>query len=97
MRDQIILWGVDAAIVVLVVEALILLWLRRKSGRGLPPATILLIAGSGLALILALRAGLHGQGLIVVGLLLSFGGILHAIDLTRRIRAALEGETPRKS
>lgn len=77
--------GVDIALAILVVEALLLLMYRSRTGRGLPISSILLITSAGFALILALRFALHGGSTMAIALALLLGGLAHGIDLTRRL------------
>lgn len=79
--------GVDLALAVLAIEALVLGGLRLRTGRGLPLATIALIAMSGLGLLLALRTALAGGPPLLVALGLTAGGLAHAVDLARRLGA----------
>ena len=78
-------FGVDLALVILVIEALVLICHRHLTGRGLPVATILLVSAAGLTLILALRLALdEGPAWAMAGLLM-LGGLAHAVDLARRM------------
>lgn len=91
--DAVIRFGVDIAIAIMLIEAVILSFLHARGRIGLPHRTIWLIAASGLMLILAIRVAIHntvveGASLHGVGVFLAIGGIMHAIDLAGRIRAA---------
>ncbi len=85
--DRLIRLGVDIAAIILVVEALVLGLFRWRTGRGLPYASIAVISISGLGLLLAVKAALLQAGSHWIGLGLTIGGIAHAIDLMRRLRA----------
>jgi hypothetical protein len=78
-------FGVDLALVILVIEALALICHRILTGRGLPVVTILLVSAAGLTLILALRLALNDGPAWAMAALLMFGGLAHAVDLTRRM------------
>ena len=89
----VIRFGVDMAIAIMLIEAVILSILYARGRIGLPHRTIWLIAASGLMLILAIRVAIHstvidGASLHGVGVFLALGGIMHAVDLIGRIRAA---------
>jgi hypothetical protein len=84
---ELLLPAVDLALAVLVLEAILLVALQRMRGRGLSVATILLIAASGLGLLIALRGALMGASPFVILGGMSLGGLAHAIDLARRLRA----------
>jgi hypothetical protein len=84
---ELLLLAVDLALAVLVLEATLLVALQRMRGRGLSVATILLIAASGLGLLIALRGALMGASPFVILGGMSLGGLAHAIDLARRLRA----------
>jgi hypothetical protein len=79
--------AVDLALAVLILEAVVLVALRGLRGRGLPVSTTVLIAAAGLGLLAALRAALAGGPAFIILLGLTIGGVAHAIDLVRRLRA----------
>lgn len=83
---QVMLIGVDVAILVLLVEGAILGLFRWRTGRGLPLISILLISLSGLGLLVALKAALMQAASLWIGIGLTVGGLAHAIDLLRRIK-----------
>lgn len=72
----------------MLLEAVLLLWWHRRSGRGLPPQRLLPTLLSGWCLMLALLAALTGApaGLVLLGL--TAAGVLHALDLWQRWPAA---------
>jgi hypothetical protein len=78
-------FGVDLALVILVIEALALICHRFLTGRGLPVLTILLVSAAGLTLILALRLALNDGPAWAMAMLLMLGGLAHAVDLARRM------------
>ena len=77
---------VDLALLISVAE---LLWLLARSPAGLPRLAVLANLGAGLALMLALRLSLAGQGLWPVAACLLCAGLAHVLDLTLRQRGAV--------
>jgi hypothetical protein len=77
---------VDAILVLVAAEALLLAWLARS--RGLARAPLLANLASGAALMLALRAALTGAVWPVVAGWMLAGLLAHLADLTLRLRAA---------
>jgi hypothetical protein len=77
---------VDAILVFMAIEGLVLIAYGRATGRGIAPDAVIVNLLSGGALLLALRATLGGWGLPVIGLcmMVSFGA--HLADLKRRWR-----------
>ncbi len=77
---------IDLVIVMTVLEGLALAAYHRRTGRGMAPGDFLPTLAAGLALMLALRAGLSsaGWGWVAAGLMLS--GVAHGADLRRRWR-----------
>ena len=75
---------IDIVIVVTLLEAAALALYHRRTGRGMAPRDVLLNLGAGLALMLALRAGLEGAGWGWVAAGLVASGLAHAADLKRR-------------
>jgi hypothetical protein len=86
LLHQVIVVGVDFAIVILIAEAMVLGVFRWRTGRGLPIFSVALINLSGLGLLIALKAAITQGGSLWIGAGLMVGGIAHAIDLLRRIR-----------
>jgi hypothetical protein len=78
--------SIDLALLILVIEALCLGLYRARTGRGLSISTTLLITLSGIGLLFALRAAVAGLETFWILLGLSLGGLMHVIDLGRRIR-----------
>lgn len=77
---------IDAILLLVAGEALVLAWLGRRSGLPLP--SLLVNLASGAALMLALRAALVGAGWIPVAGWMLAGLIAHLADLGLRFRAA---------
>lgn len=77
---------IDGVIVLTVMEVTLLAVIHRRSGRGVPPAEILLNVLSGLSLMLALRIALSDSPLVMVLGALLLAGIFHGLDLLRRWR-----------
>jgi hypothetical protein len=77
---------IDVVIAITLLEGLALAAYHRRTGGGLAPMDFMPNLASGLALMLALRAGLAsaGWGWVAMGLLAS--GLAHAVDLRRRWR-----------
>jgi hypothetical protein len=75
---------VDAAIALIVLEALALLWLRTRRGRGPAPADLLGNLAAGLFLLLALRAALLGAAWPWLAACLAAALAAHLFDLSRR-------------
>ena len=79
--------AVDLAIAVLVIETLLLLLVWRLHRRGLHWSTTALISAAGLGLLFALRSALTGASPLLVLAGLTIGGMAHATDLYRRLKA----------
>lgn len=77
-------WIVDAIVVLVVVEGLILVAYRTRTGGGLPVAGTLANLSSGLALLLALRMAISDASPTSILAFLSVALIAHAADLTTR-------------
>jgi hypothetical protein len=77
---------VDLILLLMALEGAGLLLLRRRLGRGMPPAEILAFLAAGAALMLALRAALVGAGWGWVALALAAGGAAHLAYLFLRWR-----------
>lgn len=81
-----LVFGIDLALGILVVECIALICLNLLTGKGPPLVAVLAMTMAGLTLILALRV-LVGEGpLWLVALLLGLGGIAHLFDLAMRFR-----------
>ncbi len=84
---------VDAVLVLVAVEAVVLtLWFRRDGS----PLPLLCNLASGAALMLALRAALTGADWTVVALCLAAAGLAHGTEMTLRLRAVPEPAGPRR-
>ena len=79
---------VDLVIFLTICEGLILVWLRRRTGRGLSLADIVGNLAAGVFLMLALRAALTGEAWTAIALFLILALVAHLADLRRRWRAA---------
>lgn len=75
---------VDLALLLTGLEALLLIAYHRRTGRGLPPATLLINLLSGVSLMLALRAALAGAGWMWIASCLVVSLLAHLADLNRR-------------
>ncbi len=82
---EIVAFGIDLALGLIVIEAAVLLWLRRTGRIRLAALAILLIAGAGLGLLLALRGAVAGANPALIGGALAVAGLCHALDLARRL------------
>lgn len=81
---------VDAVLVLVLLEALLLAWLCRRCApfRGLSLPALLANLASGAALMLALRAALSGAPWSAVAAWMLAGLVAHLADLGLRVRAA---------
>lgn len=77
---------IDIVITVTLLEGLALLVYHRRTGRGMSPGEFLPNLAAGLALMLALRAGLGGGGWTAVAAGLLVAGLAHVADLKHRWR-----------
>ena len=86
MLEQLIETGriVDIALAVLVAEIIVILALRRSSGAGVPARSLLINAGAGGSLMLALRAALTDAGWTWVAAFLVAALVFHAADIAQR-------------
>jgi hypothetical protein len=78
---------VDAVLVVMAIEAVVLIVRRAISGRGIETQALLRALAPGIGLLLAVRAALTGESWGVVAACLSVAGILHVFDLAYRHRS----------
>ncbi|MCJ2085757.1 hypothetical protein MKK88_07080 [Methylobacterium sp. E-005] len=77
---------IDAILLLVAVEALVLAWIGRRRGLSLP--SLMANLASGAALMLALRAALVGASWIAVAGWMLAGLVAHLADLNLRFRAA---------
>jgi cytochrome c oxidase assembly factor CtaG len=77
---------VDFVLVVMAVEAALLAWHRRRSGRGVPVAELAAFLAAGACLLLALRAALAGASWVWIAAALAGAGAAHLADLRLRWR-----------
>jgi len=96
---------VDGILLLVALEALLLLWLSRRTApfAGLSRPALLATLASGAALMLALRAALAGSPWSVIAAWMLAGLVAHLVDFGLRIRTAMAhrrrspttGTTPR--
>ncbi len=77
-------WLVDAVLLVMIVEAVVLILHHRRTGQGLGPRDCFASLGAGLALVLALRGATGFADATQLAILLMVAGVMHAWDLRRR-------------
>ena len=80
---------VDLVIALTVCEGLFLVWLRRRSGKGLALADVMGNLGAGIFLMLALRAALLREASENISVWLVAALIAHLADLYRRWRRSV--------
>lgn len=68
------------------VEAVALVWLHRRTGRGVAPGSLLPGLAAGALMVAACGAALRGGGWLGTGALLLAAGGMHALDLRGRWR-----------
>lgn len=76
--------AIDLVLAMLVIETIGLLALRHWRGIGPPAGVVLAFAGSGAALMLALRAALTGAAWPAIALWLCVAFVGHGLDLALR-------------
>lgn len=77
---------VDLALAVVAIEAALLVWHRRRYGRGVPAAELFAFLAAGACLMLALRAALVGASWWWVAAPMAGAGVAHLLDLRLRWR-----------
>jgi hypothetical protein len=77
---------VDLVLALVVFEAGVLAWYRRRHGRGVPVGEMLAFLAAGACLLLALRAALVGASWTWVAAALAGAGAAHVADLSLRWR-----------
>lgn len=77
---------VDLVLALVALEAGLLAWYRRRSGRGVPVGEMLAFLAAGACLLLALRAALVGASWGWVAAPLAGAGAAHLADLALRWR-----------
>jgi hypothetical protein len=75
---------IDLVIAMTLLEVLALGLYHRQTGRGIAPLDFLPSLAAGLALMLAVRAGVSGAGWMWVSAGLCAAGLAHAADVRRR-------------
>ena len=78
--------AVDLVLALMAVEAALLAWHRRRSGRGVPVAELLAFLLAGACLLLALRTALVGASWEWIAAALAGAGAAHLADLRLRWR-----------
>ncbi|MDQ0327381.1 putative membrane protein [Rhodopseudomonas julia] len=76
----------DFILLLVVVEAIGLVYFYRRTGHGVRPLDLLINLAAGATLILALRAALVDAGWQAVAFFLALAGLAHLGDLVRRWR-----------
>jgi hypothetical protein len=82
----VVLHLIDLVIALTLLEILALGVYHRRTGRGIAPLDFLPTLAAGLALMLAVRAGVSGAGWMWVAAGLSAAGLAHGADVRRRWR-----------
>ena len=77
---------IDFVIAVTLLEMIVLAVYHRRTGRGLAPRDFVPMLAAGLALMLAVRAGVTDAGWGLVAAALLVAGLAHAADVMRRLR-----------
>jgi hypothetical protein len=77
---------IDLILIVVVLEAALLIFYWRYTGRGIAPADLLPNLCAGAFLLLALRVTLAGAGWMIASGCLAAAGLAHLIDVYRRWR-----------
>ncbi len=77
---------VDVALGITVLEVIVLLVVRQRTGRGIAPQALLANVGAGLFLMLAVRAALVDAPWPWLAGLFAAAGAAHAVDLALRWR-----------
>jgi uncharacterized membrane protein len=75
---------IDCILVLMLLEFITLMIVRRQSRRGIPAVQLLFGLGAGAALLLAWRAALHASSWQSICLWLAAAFVVHLIDLTCR-------------
>ena len=78
---------VDAILLLVVGEVVVLTWLWQRTQRGVAPVDLIPNVLAGAFLLLTLRLALGNAGWIYCGASLAAAGLAHVIDLRRRWRA----------
>ncbi len=78
---------IDLVIAMTLLEAAGLAVYHHRTGKGLAPGEFLPTLAAGLALMLAVRAGVSGAGWVWVAAGLSAAGLAHLADVRRRWRS----------
>jgi len=79
--------AIDLILAVVAIEAVVLVALQRKAGRGLPPVDLLGQLLAGAMLLLALRCALTGADYRWTALFLAASFPAHVLDMVQRWRS----------
>lgn len=79
---------VDAVLLLLLAECVLLMWWSHRTGRGPAPSGLIANLLSGAGLLLAMRLAMSGVGWPWLAIPLLGSGLAHALDLRERWRAA---------
>lgn len=85
---------VELIVLLMLLEAGVLLWLRRRSGGAVPPLGVLAMIAAGVCLMLALRAALVDAGVASIATWLGLALLAHAGDLAMRWQRPRRGRSP---
>ena len=77
----------DIILVLVVIEAAVVIWLRSARGEGAALPADLANLGSGFCLMLAVRLAWANASALLVILLVTLAGAAHVLDMMRRFRA----------
>ena len=77
---------VDIMVAFVVVEVIVLIIYRQRTGRGLPAVALLANVGAGGSLMLSLGAALKGMGATAIAACLVLSLVFHVTDLVIRWR-----------
>lgn len=77
---------IDAVLALVAVEALVLVAVHARTGRGIAPASLLATLAAGAFLLVALRSALIGAGAAWIAGSLLAAGVAHCADLALRWR-----------
>jgi CBS-domain-containing membrane protein len=80
--------AIDCILALMLIELIALVFMRRKSRRGLPLREVLASLCAGAALLCALRAALQGSPWQLISLWLIAALVAHLFDLSHRWKSA---------
>lgn len=85
----------EGVVALMLVEAVVLLWWRHRTGGGLPASGVLCVLASGIFLMLAVRAALVDRDTNAVAVWLLAALAAHVADLVVRWQRPSRGRAPR--